>query len=322
MERNQYDSAGSPSDQAIEWLARLRADDVTPAETADFATWLASSSLNKAAFDEATELWHQLRQLPAQRLPVQRLAPSQPPYRRAFPLAAAASFLVACFVLVLQLTTPSFATGKGEQSRVVLADGSIAFLNTSSEISVSYAKNARRIQLLRGEVWFDVNKQADRPFIVSGRYATAEAVGTAFTVRETPGFTRVGVTEGVVAVRNTGSDSASSAPRLPPHLLQKGEQSTVSANVMDYQPYHADTALAWQRGQLIYDEVRLDELIADLKRYLPKNMTINDDNLVDQRVSAVLHLDDQDAMLEALTKTLPIRWQAVSDNLIIITSVD
>ena len=54
MERTHYASGDSPSDEAIEWLARLRADDVTQQEKADFAAWLAASALHKTAFDEAT----------------------------------------------------------------------------------------------------------------------------------------------------------------------------------------------------------------------------------------------------------------------------
>lgn len=311
MEPNHYESAGSPSDQAIEWLARLRADDVTPQEKADFAAWLAASNLNKTAFDEATELWQQLARLPAQRIPEAQTARLYQ-YRPTLPLAAAASFLIACVVLVLQLTTPGFTTGKGEQRRVVLADGTTAYLNTASAIRVNYSSDRRVIELETGEVWFDVVKQTDRPFIVNGSYASAEAVGTAFTVRETQGFTSIGVTEGVVAVHSTDAED--------PRLLLSGEQSTVSANVTDFQTYDAETALAWQRGQLIYQDVRLDELLADLNRYLPKTMTLNDQALMDDRVSAVLYLDDQDAMLEALGKTLPIRWKTVSDSLIIITA--
>jgi transmembrane sensor len=98
----------------------------------------------------------------------------------------------------------------------------------------------------------------------------------------------------------------------------------VSATVTDFQSYDANTALAWQRGQLIYNDVRLDELLADLSRYLPKKMVLSgrassDDKLFDKHVSAVLFLDDQDAMLEALSKSLPIQWQDVSDKLIIIS---
>ena len=147
---------------------------------------------------------------------------------------------------------------------------------------------------------------------MSGRYASIEAVGTAFAVRETPGFTSVGVTEGVVAVSSADVDDV--------QLLQEGQQSTISATLTDFQAYDASTALAWQRGLLIYDDVRLDELLADLNRYLPKAMTLNDDELADKRVSGVLYLEDQDAMLEALGKLLPIRWKSVSDNLIIITA--
>ena len=311
MEPHNYISEGTPSDQAIEWLARLRADDVTPQEKADFATWLAASSLNKIAFDEAAELWQVLDQMPRQAVPTPT---SRKRYNRALPFAAAASVLFACFMLVLQLTTPTYATGKGEQRRVLLADGSTAFMNTASKLSVDYSSDERRIILNAGEVWFDVASNPARPFVVQGAYAEAKAIGTAFTVRETPGFTRVSVTEGIVALSDDVSD-----PIDADHLLGVGEQGTVSATVTDVETFDPEQALAWQRGQLIYNDVRLGELLADLSRYLPKTMTVNDANLEDARVTASLYLDDQQAMLEALARVLPIRWKSVSDSLIIIT---
>ena len=88
---------------------------------------------------------------------------------------------------------------------------------------------------------------------------------------------------------------------------------------MNVDTYDAASRLSWQLGQLRYDDVRLAELISDLNRYLPKAMSINDAQLADTRVSAVLYLEDQNAMLEALGKALPIRWKSVSDNLVIIT---
>lgn len=313
MERNNYINEGTPSDQAIEWLARLRADDVTAEEKADFATWLAASSLNKIAFDEATELWQALGQMPRQAVPAPTM---QKRYNRALPLAAAASVLFACFMMVLQLTTPTFSTGKGEQRRVLLPDGSTAFMNTASELSVDYANDERRIIMNVGEVWFDVAHNPKRPFVVQGAYADVKAVGTAFTVRETPGFTRVSVTEGIVAL---SGDAVNDGHHAEGRLLGIGEQGTVSATVTDVAGFDPEQALAWQRGQLIYNDVRLDELLADLSRYLPKTMTVNDKSLEDARVSASLYLDDQEAMLEALARVLPIRWKSVSDSLIIVT---
>ena len=308
MQDHQLDSAGSASDQAIEWLARLRADDVTPQETADFAIWLAASADNQHAFDSAAELW----QLTAQ-MPVQSITLKSKTHRHGslLPLATAASVLFAAFMMVLQLATPSFATGKGEQRRVVLADGSIAFMNTASKMQVQYSADERRIVLHEGEVWFDVAENAQRPFTVDGRYADAKALGTAFSVRETPGFTRVSVTEGTVVLL---SENGQESPHLRP-----GDESTVSATATAYQQVDPEITLSWRRGQLVYNDVRLDVLLKDLNRYLPKTMTINDQHLEGLRVTAVLSLDDQEAMLEALSRTLPIRWKSLSDTLIIVT---
>lgn len=315
MERTQYNNADSRSDQAIEWLARLRAEDVTAAETAEFATWLAASSLNKVAFDDATVLWHQLRAMPRQSLPTPRQYSGA--YHRRWPLAAAASFLLACVVMIVQLSTPVFSTGKGEQRRVILADGTTAFLNTNSSISVSYGGSSRRIDLQQGEVWFDVTKDHERPFIVTGRYATAEAVGTAFAVHETPDFTRIGVTEGVVAVHS------SLVSQKSPAYLQVGQQSTLSATAAEHQDYDGPVALSWQRGQLMYEDVLLHDLLEDLNRYLPKKMVLSEpdlDKLMLLRITGTLTLDDQQGMLDTLKKIVPIRSTAVSDNLIIISS--
>lgn len=44
-------------DQAIAWIARLRSDQVTESDQADFALWLSESEQHQAAFDEAMVLW-------------------------------------------------------------------------------------------------------------------------------------------------------------------------------------------------------------------------------------------------------------------------
>ena len=181
-------------DQALEWLGRLRASDVTAQEEADFAAWLAASSQHKRAFDEALELWELSAAIPA---PV---IPNRTRYRPWVPLAAAASLLLACVFWLGQFSLATLSTDKGEQRRVILQDGSVAYLNTASTIEVDYSAGQRRIRLLSGEVWFDVAKDVERPFVVTGNYATATAIGTAFVVRDTPGFTQISVTEGVVSV--------------------------------------------------------------------------------------------------------------------------
>ena len=47
-------------------------------------------------------------------------------------------------------------------------------------------------------------------------------------------------------------------------------------------------------------------------------MALADEHLGDVEVSAVLNLQKQDAMLEALARSLDLRWTTVSDNLILL----
>ena len=234
--RKDIDSA---SDQAIEWLARLRAANVTTQEKGAFAEWLSASSQHQRAFDDAAALWHLSGELKVvvrkdklhkDKLRKDKLRKEKyrtySPFR---PLAAAASFLVVCLAVLLQLHAPNFSTGKGEHRRVLLSDGSSAFLNTNSEIQVLYSSDSRNIELIRGEVWFDVKPDAQRPFQVRGDFATAQAIGTAFSVRDATEFTRISVTKGQVQVlaTNTESQYVTGDNSNRTHLLNAEQASVV-----------------------------------------------------------------------------------------------
>ena len=301
------------SNQAIEWLARLRASDVTAEEKAQFAQWLHADSIHKTAFDDATTLWHGLDALPEQTSAQYERRRS--PYM--IPLAAAATVIVSFVVALTQLTGDAFTTGKGEQRRVVLSDGSTAFLNTASSIEVRFTAAERRVVLVDGEVWFDVAKDANRPFRVVADHATAEAVGTAFVVQDTPGFTRVGVSEGFVKVENTTTYES----KLKSILLHQGDEGTFSEQLSREAEFESETALAWRTGWLKYQNVTLGDLITDLNRYVAKPMVINDDDLANTRVGGSVRIQDQEAMLEALQAILDDRfkWSDVSGRIIIIT---
>jgi ferric-dicitrate binding protein FerR (iron transport regulator) len=47
-------------DEAIAWIARLRAHDVSAEERSRFAEWLAGDVRHSAAFDEIVDLWQRL----------------------------------------------------------------------------------------------------------------------------------------------------------------------------------------------------------------------------------------------------------------------
>ena len=296
-------------DAAIEWIARLRASDVTDAERADFAEWLAAGEAHKRAFDDMAALWGLTAQLDVSY--VAAPTANQSVTRRWAPLALAAGLLMA-FALLLAGGGDTYRTEPGEQRRVVRSDGSNMYLNTATRVEVRFSRNAREVLLdTGGEAYFEVAREARRPFVVHTAHGTVEALGTAFNVLAEPEHTAVAVAEGRVGVTSTDGDTDTLEARQQARLAH-GE---VAFNGANGRP--ADIA-SWRTGRLVYDGVTLQALVQDLNRYLPKPMSLADTHLADMPVSAVLTLQEQDAMLDALARSLDLRWTTVSDNLILL----
>src|SRR5690606_31190750 len=63
----------------------------------------------------------------------------------------------------------TYATAIGEQRTIALDDGSVVELDPASRITVRLNSHRRDVRLTRGEAFFKVERDAERPFeVVSG----------------------------------------------------------------------------------------------------------------------------------------------------------
>lgn len=103
-----------------------------------------------------------------------------------------------------------FATGRGEQKQITLADGSEVRIHHTTELTVVslQAGKPRRV-LLNGEAFFRVRKN-DTPFIITTNQASVEVLGTEFNVRSRKEALEVAVIGGKVKVQTSaaGTDNA------------------------------------------------------------------------------------------------------------------
>jgi transmembrane sensor len=309
------------SDEAIEWLARLRATDVSNAEQGDFAQWLATHPLHKIAFDDALALWEELGTLPADVMDGQSASgersasDGQSESSAQWPsLAAAATILLSVLtLLLLQLGGNEFETGIGEQRRVVLEDGSSIHLNTATVAQVRYSRARRAVEMSTGEAYFDVARDTDRPFLVDTAQGRIEVVGTAFAVYASNSATRLTVAEGKVRfTANSGEQT----------MLMPGQRVRITHQGIERSRVERRDIGTWMAGQLEYDDVTLSDLIGDLNRYFPTRMVLSDPTLGERHVVASLRLEDQEGVLDTLNETLGLSWHEISDKLIIISSSD
>src|SRR6202035_2168216 len=93
-----------------------------------------------------------------------------------------------------------YETATGERLAFTLNDGSQVTLDTQSELKVSFSSAERSVRLTRGQAFFEVAKDAKRPFVVEVNNRRFVAVGTAFDVRVDGDQVRVTMVEGTVRV--------------------------------------------------------------------------------------------------------------------------
>src|SRR3981189_822736 len=85
----------------------------------------------------------------------------------------------------------SYRTAIGGIAAISMKDGSTVTLNTNSDIRVALSETERRVDLEKGEAFFEVAKDPNRPFVVRVGDQRVIAVGTKFSVRREPNHVRV-----------------------------------------------------------------------------------------------------------------------------------
>jgi transmembrane sensor len=302
--------SSSIDEEAARWVIRQDRGAWTPAEQAELEAWCAADSRRRGALFRAQAAWAGLdRASVFGRAAGQGHVIVRPRLSRRVVLglgatgAAAAAGLAAVAVMV-----PSgarYRTAVGEVRTIALPDGSRVVINTASELEADLQKDGRRLRLDRGEAWFEVVRDPERPFVVAMGPAQVRAIGTAFSARRRPGGTEVLVTEGAVAVRSR------IAFARPPVHVGAGYRIFVSDLLGPQQSVRAvaeiDRALAWRSGQIVLDGDTLGEAVAEFNRYNARKIVLEDPNLAGERLVGWFRTDEPESFATAAARMLGLR---------------
>ena len=164
----------------------------------------------------------------------------------------------------------TYRSSSGQTRRIRLRDGSTVVLGARTVLEVAISARRRRLDLERGEAWFDVVHRPHWPFIVTAGPEVIRDLGTAFVVDREAGRTEVTVTQGQVEVSLTG---AASTPNLggavlKPIRLQRGERFVYGRRIPAALRYVSPRlALDWTTGRLEFLDEPLGAVAENLSRY-------------------------------------------------------
>jgi transmembrane sensor len=189
-------------------------------------------------------------------------------------------------------------TVRGEQRSLALEDGSVMQVNTDSAVSYAFSATERRVELQRGEAFFDVKRDPSRPFIVKAGASEVQVVGTQFSVRRAADRTDVVVTEGRVNVVPNAGFLASLMPKVeltPGHRLRLARDNQLKVSAVD-----AAQATAWRTGSIAFDNTSLEEVVAEVNRYASTQVVVEDPRLKARVLSGRVRIGDLETFLSLL----------------------
>jgi transmembrane sensor len=229
------------------------------------------------------------------------------------PVFAVVAVAVLLTGLYFYLTPQRLQTAVGEQRSVLLGDGSLVTLNTSSSIEVHMAKDRRTVKLLEGEALFQVAHDARRPFDVTTGDTTVRAVGTQFNVDRRAASTTVTVVEGQVAVFTTPDGTKGGGQTTLP--LGAGEQLTLAPRTVR-RPVRTDvaTAIAWTQRKLIFERRQVGEVADEFNRYNRQVIEIQSAELRNQEITGVFQANDPGSFLTFLSRLPGVTIQQSADH--------
>lgn len=318
--------------EAAFWFARLNQKRVAASDISAFGQWRREPK-NAAAFARFEALWEAADTLKADpdvaamsadaHARAQSAKRSRARISRVLAPIGALAVLAAAVGLGLHLARPPvFETGIGETRAIVLADGSRVTLDTDSRMQVRLGPDRRRVDLVRGQAFFDVERDAERPFTVSAGETEVTAIGTAFGVRRAGQGARVTLVEGRVAVSRPGSGAGSGAG--PAHWsLSPGEQVTTSSPGAVIRRVDAEAATSWRSGRLVFAGEPLKIAVAEINRYGQAKIVLEAPAVADIPVSGAFNTGDIEGFAAALVELYPVAAdRSMPDRIVIRPSRD
>lgn len=203
----------------------------------------------------------------------------------------------------------TLTVANGERRTIVLYDGTTVNLDCGSELKYPTKFGNTREVFLKGEAYFQVAKDSNRPFLIHADESLIQVLGTKFNVKtwnERNKDVIVTVVEGKVSF---GLDKVDINKKV---ILTKNMQSNISIDGKVSQPIivEASTYSNWMHNEIYFNKASLKEIISQLERWydlkfeIPKNIMNKTDLAVHINDT---NIDDILEMLSVITNTKVVR---------------
>jgi transmembrane sensor len=163
----------------------------------------------------------------------------------------------------------TISTPRGGQYQLILVDGTKVWLNAASSITFPTQFNGaeRKVEII-GEAYFEVAKNANKPFKVKSKNQIIEVLGTHFNVNtyDDEASNKTMLLEGSISISKITNGAIQTTGTK---ILKPGQQASVSANQSQINIAIADgdEAIAWKNGYFKFNKADIQTIMRQVSRW-------------------------------------------------------
>lgn len=210
----------------------------------------------------------------------------------------------------------TISTPRGGEYQVTLSDGTKVWLNAASSIRFpTVFKGTDRQVQIKGEVYFEVAKNAAKPFKVNAGRSAIEVLGTHFNVNayDDEMQVRTSLMEGAVKVTN--ADNIGSQEKV----LKPGQQARMNRSGSIHVVNNIDTEeiMAWKNGMFVFKSTDLSVILRQIARWYDVDITYHR-NVEKQFTGQITRNSNVSKVLEILELTGEVKFKVEGKKVILL----
>lgn len=174
--------------------------------------------------------------------------------------------------LALVASETSLFIPAGQRVSITLEDGTVVWLNAQSRLTypTAFVGSERRVSV-EGEAYFEVAKNAEKPFIVTSQGIEMKVLGTSFNVYSYPGenVSRISLLEGSLQIyKQEAPENAV--------ILRPREEVIIEDNKMSVSMIPSNNYFLWKDGIYSFEDETLANVFKKLELYYDIKIEVKD----------------------------------------------
>lgn len=183
---------------------------------------------------------------------------------------------------------------------ITLPDNSIAVLNKNATIEYpEYFKGNIREIKMTGEVYFDIQPNENKKFVINANNARITVLGTSFNVQSLTNKTEVFVTSGLVEL----SSKKSAEQKI---ILKKNIIGRLNETGIEKELNKDNNYISWKTKKLVFIENNISDVFSTLEKTYNIEIKTND-SIADLQLTATFDNQSVDEIFELIASTFNMK---------------